>query len=53
VTCRYIGLFQAVWSILEFPTYKKYPEITRLILHLPYEQSIIFAAGDNAERLQQ
>jgi hypothetical protein len=37
MTCRYISLFQAVWDLLQFPMHAKYPDITRLPLHLPSE----------------
>jgi hypothetical protein len=49
--CRYLGLSQAVWSLLEFLTYEKYPDITRLALYLLFEQSVIFNPDENGIRL--
>jgi hypothetical protein len=37
VTCRYIGLFQVIWGLLQFFMHAEYPDITRLLLHLPSE----------------
>jgi hypothetical protein len=51
VTCRYIGPFQAVWGLLEFPMYKKYPTIVRLPLHLLYEQPVRFSRSDMSRYL--
>jgi hypothetical protein len=37
VTCRYIGLSQAIWGLLEFLMHKEYLTIVRLSLYLLYE----------------
>ena len=47
MTYRYIGPFQAVQGLLEFPMYEKYPTIVRLPLYLLYEQSVRFGGSDN------
>ena len=47
VTCRYIGPFQAVWGLLQFPMHEEHPTIIRLSLHLPYEQPVRFSRSDS------
>jgi hypothetical protein len=47
MTCRYIGPFQAVWGLLEFPMHEEYPIIVRLFLYLLYEQLIRFGRSDS------
>jgi hypothetical protein len=53
VTCRYISLSQAIWSLLEFLMHKEHPIIIRLPLHLPYEQPVRFGRSDSEQELQQ
>ena len=50
---RYIGPTEAVWRLFEFSTHGEEPPVMHLALHLPNEQSIYFAEGEDPAILRQ
>jgi len=50
---RYIGPTEAVWRLFEFSNHGEEPPVMHLALHLPNEQSIYYAAGEDSALLRQ
>jgi hypothetical protein len=51
---RLLSASEAVYRLLSLPLHKEWPSVTRLDIHLPHQQRMIFdPTADEAELLQQ
>ena len=51
VNTRYLSAPEAIWRLFEFPMHAKSHSVTRLAIHLPFENTIRFAPGDEEATL--
>lgn len=42
IDARYISASEACWRLFGYPMHKEYPSVTRMSVHLPNEQLVIY-----------
>ncbi|CAF1361102.1 unnamed protein product [Rotaria sordida] len=50
---RYVSAPEAAWRLFEFPLHDKSHAIIRLAVHLPYQQPVYFAEGNERQALER
>lgn len=51
IDCRYVSAPEAMWRLLEFKMHDRSHSVTRLPVHLPNQQTVMFEAGHEEEAL--
>ncbi len=48
---RYISASEAAWKLLDFPMHSEFPNVVRLIVHLPGNEPVYYAPTDDASEI--